>query len=1140
MPPAMTAATLALRGLAHYWRSHLAVVLGVATAVAVLTGALLVGDSVRGSLRGLVEGRLGRADQVVVSTSFFRAALADDLAADARVSSSVAALAPLVVAQGVVTAQESGRRVGDVAVYGVDDRFWRLHGMGDVTGPELRDGFVSPALAADLAVETGAAVLVRPQRPSAVPLESLHAKKDDLGRTVRVSVGRVLPRQSAGEFTLRPQQGDVRAIFLSLSRLQRELEVPGHVNTIVAALRANSDPDPSGETRAAALAGLLEGLRRRATLEDIGIRVRALPALRMLSVESPAGLLDQRQEDAARQAIGAAGLGPRPLFTYLANTLAVAGREVPYSLVTGLELDSIGSGRAAAVGSPGYEAAGVAGGPPIVLNEWAARDLAAKPGDVVRLDYYRWVDPGRLVTESATFTLAGVVPVSEGDRAMAPEYPGITDAPALDDWNPPFPVDLRRVRPQDEAYWRDHRTTPKAFISIDVGQRLWGSRYGAVTSIRVPVPEGVALADARDALEHGLRRLLDPVTAGLTVRDVRAEALQSSRGATDFGEYFTYFSFFLVVSALLLAVLFFKLGIEQRLREVGLLRAVGFGARRVRGVFLREGAALALVGGLVGTAGALAYAWLVMAGLRTWWVDAVGTTALEVHVRPVTLVAGLSGGFLAAMICIWWTLRSLSRVTERSLLAGDMTSLASGAEPGRGRRGAGLAAAALALLGLALVGAGLSGRLDQTAGFFGAGAALLAAALTGVAWSLGRRSTRVVAGRGWGSLGRLGLRNVSYRPTRAVLSMAVVAAAAFILVTVGAFRRGPTASSADPRSGTGGYTILVESLLPIVPDLSSSAARQDLGLSVPDAVRIERFRVQPGDDASCLNLYAPSRPRILGARTQFLREGRFTFQASLAATDAERANPWLLLEKAFDDGAIPVVADANSLQYVLHTAVGGDFVIDDNGHPLRLRVVAALKDSVLQGEFIMAEPAFLRAFPAQQGYGFLLVEAPKEEAAAVERAFENALVDFGADARPTSERLDEYHRVENTYLSTFQTLGGLGLLLGTVGVAAVLLRNVLERRRELALLGAVGFGRRHFLAMAFVESAALVAGGLVAGGATAWLAVAPALAERGARAPVGVGGLLLLAAVLVIGLLSAWVAVRATLRTPLLESLRSE
>ena len=76
-----------------------------------------------------------------------------------------------------------------------------------------------------------------------------------------------------------------------------------------------------------------------------------------------------------------------------------------------------------------------------------------------------------------------------------------------------------------------------------------------------------------------------------------------------------------------------------------------------------------------------------------------------------------------------------------------------------------------------------------------------------------------------------------------------------------------------------------------------------------------------------------------------------------------------------------MIADANSLAYVLHTPVGDDFVIDVNGQPLRLRVVAALRDSVLQGEFIMAESDFLRTFPAQQGYGLLLAEAPPALAA---------------------------------------------------------------------------------------------------------------------------------------------------------------
>ena len=186
---------------------------------------------------------------------------------------------------------------------------------------------------------------------------------------------------------------------------------------------------------------------------------------------------------------------------------------------------------------------------------------------------------------------------------------------------------------------------------------------------------------------------------------------------------------------------------------------------------------------------------------------------------------------------------------------------------------------------------------------------------------------------------------------------------------------------------------------------------------------------------------------------------RFTFQGSLASTDAERANPWLLLLRAEPDGAIPVIADANSMTYVLHRALGEDIVITRDGREIRLRLVAALRDSIFQSELVMAQANFQALFPDQEGYRVFLVETPPDRTDAVVAGVEDALAEFGADAMPTAERLAAFHRVENTYLSTFQTLGGLGLLLGTVGLATVLLRNALERRKELALLGAVGFRR---------------------------------------------------------------------------------
>ena len=157
---------------------------------------------------------------------------------------------------------------------------------------------------------------------------------------------------------------------------------------------------------------------------------------------------------------------------------------------------------------------------------------------------------------------------------------------------------------------------------------------------------------------------------GLSVMPVRAQGLAASRGATDFGEYFLYFSFFLVISALLLTALFFRLGVEQRVREIGVLQAMGFPAARVRKIFLGEGIILAVLGSLLGFAGAIAYGQLIMFGLRTWWVNAVGTTQLRCTLRQPHFCVGAVGGILAAMICVVLTLRRLGKQSTRSLLSG--------------------------------------------------------------------------------------------------------------------------------------------------------------------------------------------------------------------------------------------------------------------------------------------------------------------------------------------------------------------------------------------------------------------------------------------------------------------------------------
>jgi len=1121
----MRARQIAIRSLTYYWRTNVAVVLGVATAVSVLAGALLVGDSVRGSLRDLLLGRLGRTDHVIASTSLFREQLAQDLVAQPEFKAAFSGVTPLVIVQGTVTAQNEGRRMSQARVYGVDDRFWQFHGIANVNGPANRDALISPALARQLDARAGDSILVRIQRPTDIPLESLHGQRDKLGRSMRLTVANVVPADSLGEFSLEAQQGEVVAVFVPLVRLQQDLEIPGRVNTLLVSSGLSPPADAAGALRAL--------VRRNAQLEDVGYSVETLEPTGVLSVGSAAGLLDEAHAKAATSALQGTGMEASALFTYLANSLRVGDREVPYSLVTALDLGAIQQLPQPAQSDDSRNS--------IVLNDWAAAELKARAGDTVTMEYYAWEEPGRLVTKTTTLNVAGIVPIDRGDRKMAPTYPGITDSPTLDDWDPPFPVDLRRIRKVDELYWEKYRTTPKAFVPLQTGQQLWQTRYGSMTAIRVRPGQGQSLTQARDVFVERLRAAADPLALGLAVIDVRAQGLEASRGATDFGEYFVYFSFFIVVSALLLVALFFKLGIEQRVREVGLLRAVGFGPSQVRRLFLQEGILLAVVGSVLGIGGALGYAWLMMYGLRSWWVDAVGTTALTLHVSPASLVGGAIGGVIAAVGCIWWTLRALSRISERSLLMGTLDNSNSQLPMSARAWKWPLASATLAILALLLLAGATTGSVERVGAFFGAGSALLLASLCAATWLFRRRARRGIEGHGWLSVSRLGMRTATYRPGRSVLSIAVIASATFILISVEAFRRGDQRTETGPRSGVGGYDLVVETLLPVVRDPNTREGREALNLfDLNQSVTFEPLRLLPGDDASCLNLYEPRNPRIVAASERFLRNGRFAFGSSLATTDAERANPWLLLEKPMPDGAIPVIADANSMTYVLHKKLGDDIVLPRGDREIRLRLVAALSDSIFQGELLMAEQPFVTLFPEQQGYQILLVQAGHEPAARLRATLEDGMSDLGARATGTAERLAQFHRVENTYLSTFQTLGGLGLLLGTFGLATVLLRNVLERKKELALLGAVGYRRAHVMMMVVAENVLLLVAGLTAGALSAAIAIAPAVAERGSRLPFTSGSALLMIGVLVTGLLSSVIAMRAATRMPLLASLRSE
>jgi hypothetical protein len=618
----------------------------------------------------------------------------------------------------------------------------------------------------------------------------------------------------------------------------------------------------------------------------------------------------------------------------------------------------------------------------------------------------------------------------------------------------------------------------------------------------------------------------------------------------DFGQLFLGFSFFLIVAALVLMALLFQFSIEQRAAEVGTLLALGFTPGRVRRLLLLEGLALSVLGALLGAAGAIGYARGMLWGLSTVWRDAVSGSELAFHAQPATVLTGIAASVLVALGTVWLALRNQAKQPARELLADGATEEAqsSKAKACGPSRVTWVASGAL-LAALTMVGFALARSETASAGlFFGAGALLLVSALAASSLLLTRLG--LAGGASATGIAGLGLRNAVRRRKRSLATVAMLACGLFLVVAVEANRLDADRDATRRASGTGGFAFLGEASLPVVQDLNGAAGREFFGLgeTAMNGVSVVPFRVRDGDEASCLNLNRAQTPRVLGVNPALLGDRKaFTF-----ATRADGANPdspWRTLArgsfypangKPLADEEVAAIGDEASILWALGKKVGDTIdYTDERGRPFKLRLVASVANSILQGNLVIAEEEFVKRFPSESGYRFFLVDAPAERAGEIAATLTRALQDVGLEVTPAARRLAQFNAVQNTYLSTFQVLGGLGLLLGSFGLAVVVLRNVLERRGELALLLAVGFRSRAVKWLVVSEHGALLVLGLLSGVLAALVAVLPRLLAAGVEKNYTTLVVTVLA-VLVSGAVWTWLAAALALRGPLLKALRNE
>ncbi|MCE9527068.1 MAG: FtsX-like permease family protein, partial [Planctomycetales bacterium] len=734
------------RSLVFHWRMHLAVALGVAAATAVLTGALLVGDSVRGSLKLLALDRLGKIDQILVTDRFFRQQMAPERKG---IYVAPAILFPSVTAE--YAAAEGRRRAAGVMLVGCDDSFWQLG--SEATKPKKSPGrgeiVLNSTLAAELAADVGDSVIIRLPKSDQIPADSALGKKQDrLTSLADLKVIAIIPTESLGRFSLQPMQTAPRNAYVALEEIQSALfvgdEEKDKINTLlVDEMTSGSGPLTSDLSPTLADYGLALKHVRRTFKEADG---KETTVFNYYSLSSDRLLVDDKVVKILQKALPGKA---EPVFTYLANTIEKVGevdkrkKPIPYSLISAIDP--------------------IPGGPQlkddeIALTSWAADDLQAKVGDRIRVTYFApETTHGQTIERSVELTLAAIIPVTKpskryvgkrpaqfdqrptpaNDPDLTPAVRGFTDQETISEADPPFPFDRTKIRkPQDDEYWAFYRTTPKAYVSLKTGQKLWQSRFGKVTSVRIDS----SVAVDQLALEKLLLQEFQGHSSdlGFTFMPLRRQSEDASGGTTQFDMLFLALSMFIIAAALMLVWILFRLGVEQRASEIGTLQALGWAGKETARVLAFEGAIVAAAGGLVGTLFGIGYAWLMITGLRTWWVGAVATPFLELHVTPLSLVIGYASGVIVCVVTIYLSLRALRKVPTRSLLAGE-TQIANPKSEirnpkGEPRRWTAFIAPALIVISLTLaVLATQLGGEAQAGAFMGAGASMLAALLIFIA-----------------------------------------------------------------------------------------------------------------------------------------------------------------------------------------------------------------------------------------------------------------------------------------------------------------------------------------------------------------------------------------------------------------------
>lgn len=1048
--------TYILKSLLFFKKQHLAVVIGTIISTAVLTGALIVGDSIKYSLNKIVDKRLGNIQYVLQSNErFVRAKLADEISKKLKAKS-----APAILLQGVSSNPLNEYRITNTQVVGIDSNFWLL---SNKQKPDLNDdeAIISKNIAEKLHLKVNDEFVLRVEKLSVIPLNSPFSTEEVPSISFRLKIISIADENDLGRFSLKNNQVAPYNVFVSREYLSNRLDINGLVNVVLLAKEINKDYS----------AGILNKIISDVwQLKDAGIEIEKLDNHGNFEISSDRIFIDKQISSSIVKKIPNA----KTILTYLVNSIQCNDKSTPYSFVTAV------SGKFIGKEIKNNE---------IIINEWLSEDINAKVGDTLNLKYFVIDSRQNLRDDSSRFVVIEIIPTNDSiiNRSLMPRFPGFAEAVSCMEWNTNIPIDLKKIREKDEKYWNEFRGTPKAVISVEAGKKLWQNKFGDYTAIRF---NDSIFKTSTNTPNQEILDEINPEDLNLSIIDVKAEGTRAAANGVDFGELFLSLSFFVILAGIILTVMLYVLNLNARKSEIGLLISMGYKRKQILNLQIYESTITVFIGSLVGVIIGIFYTYGLMLAINFVWNDIVRTSMMDVSIKPITLLTGALSGFEISMLSIYLATYFNLKKTAIGLINNNSQQL----KTTLNRR-------KWLLFLIIFIGFGSSFGLllysiftsvDKNSGLFlASGGMFMMGGVALTSFLIGSKNDSNQS-----NLNKLVFKNASRNKLRSLTIVALLSLGVFVVIITGANRNTFLGSENENSSGTGGYSFWAETSVPLTFDLNTQKGKENIGISsdtLLNNVNYTQFLSLNGDDASCLNLNHVANPRIIGINTdEFNKRKSFSFEN--LAENVNQANPWLELNKTYDENVIPAFADQTVITWGLLKKIGDTLTyVNEVGKNLNIILVGGLNSSIFQGNILIAEKHFKVNFPSIGGSKVMLIDAPENKTEAVYELLNKYLKDYGIEISKSTERLSQFNSVTNTYLSVFMILGGLGVIIGTIGIGIVLYRNMLERKQEIAMMMALGFTKPNIFSLIFKENLFLILIGIAIGIVSSFIGILPSL-----------------------------------------------